>query len=90
MKKAKKFLVGLLALAGVSAFALGLTACSDKKTSVGTGNLPSGGLGGLCGLGGGATHTHTYDQEVVESKYAQTAADYLKTNNANNYYWYKL
>ena len=32
MKKAKKFLVGLLAFASVSAFALGLTACSDDST----------------------------------------------------------
>ena len=32
MKKAKKFLVSLLALAGVSAFALGMVACGDDST----------------------------------------------------------
>ena len=38
MNKAKKFLIGLLAFASVSAFALGLTGCDDEKLNAGTGN----------------------------------------------------
>ena len=58
MKKAKKFLVGLLAFASVSAFALGFTGCEDEKPSVGTGN------GTNTEQGGDDTneevHTHVY------------------------------
>jgi hypothetical protein len=70
MKKAKKFLLNLLAFASVSAFALSSFACDNKH--VGTGGINNG-LGGLGGLGG-TTHTHVYDQEIVETKYAKSAA----------------
>ncbi|MBE5751758.1 MAG: leucine-rich repeat domain-containing protein [Clostridiales bacterium] len=66
MNKAKKFLVGLLAFASISAFALGLTGCDDKKPSAGTGTgngtTIGGGLGGLGGLGGGSTDDDNTEQ----------------------------
>ena len=65
MNKAKKFLVGLLAFASVSAFALGLTGCEDEKPSAGTGtgngtNTEQG--GGLGGLGGGSSNDENDEQ----------------------------
>ena len=71
MKKAKKFLISLLAFASVSAFALNSFACDNKYVGTGGTNNGLGGLGGL----GGTTHTHVYDQEIIETKYAKTAAD---------------
>ncbi|MBQ3506591.1 MAG: leucine-rich repeat protein [Clostridia bacterium] len=66
MKKAKKFLISLLAFASVSAFTLGLTGCDDKKPSagIGTGNGTTigGGLGGLGGLGGGSSDDDNTEQ----------------------------
>ena len=63
MNKAKKFLVGLLAFASVSAFALGLTGCEDENPSAGTGtgngtNTEQGG-----GLGGDSSNENNTEQD---------------------------
>ncbi|MBE5750926.1 MAG: leucine-rich repeat domain-containing protein [Clostridiales bacterium] len=82
MKKAKKFLVGLLAFASVSAFAFGVVGCDNNKTNTGTGGKPnSGGANGVPALQYTLSDDGTYYSVTGIGSCADTALIIPETYN---------
>ena len=71
MKKAKKFLLNLLAFASVSAFTLGMIACELSESVLNTGN----GTNTEQGNGGTGLHACVFKEEVIADEYLQYAAN---------------